>query len=241
MAVAGQTFAQIATPVTFSGISQTAINRFAPELLRNALIPVAATGGTAKWNKLKAADESTLVGGDSVMVHLTRGDFVFAAAGTVTLRDGDKIYAFGHPFFSLGTTALPMSESHVITVVPNANNSFKLAVPDATVGAITQDRSTGIYGQLGVTPRMLPVKVKLRTSRGRDTEVNFDTAYDELITPIFVTVGVGATLSANERGNGDSTIEVNGEIRIKGEDPIRINRRFTGPQAPIFTAARRRR
>jgi hypothetical protein len=30
---------------------------------------------------------------------------------------------------------------------------------------------------------------------------------------------------------------VNGEIRIKGEDPIRINRRFAGPQAAIFASS----
>ena len=236
-AVAGQTLVPIATPIMFSGISQAAMERFAPDLMRAGIMPVAATSGNTPIHRLKPVDNTTLGGGDSVVVHLSRGDVVIAAAGTVTLRDGEKIYAFGHPFFSLGTTALPMSESHVVTVVPNANNSFKLAVPDATVGAMTQDRATGIFGKLGESPRMLPVKIKLRTSRGRDTEINFDSAFDDLLTPLIVNAGIGSALSANERGLGDSTIEFEGQITIKGEEPIKINRRFSGGQSAIFAAS----
>ncbi len=237
MAVAGQTFAPISTPVTFSGISQRTLDMFGPELIRAGILPVAAAGGGSAITGLNPFSETSLLGGDSVVVHLSRGDVQIAAAGTVTLRDGEKIYAFGHPFFSLGSTNLPMSESHVVTVVPNANNSFKLTVPDATVGSMTQDRSTVIYGTLGHAPRMLPVKIKLTTSRGRTEEVNFESAFDELLTPLIINVGVANTLQANERGIGFSTISVDGEIRIKGEDPIRINRRFAGPQASAFASS----
>lgn len=236
MAVAGQTFAPISTPVTFSGISQRTLDMFAPELTRAGILPVAAAGGGSAVKALKPYNETTLLGGDSVVVHLARGDIEIAAAGTVTHRDGDKIYAFGHPFFRLGSTNLPMSESHVVTVVPNANNSFKLAVPDATVGSMTQDRSTVIYGKLGQAPRMLPVRIKLTTSRGRTEEVNFEAAFDQILTPLIVNVGVADTLQANERGIGLSTIQVDGQIRVKGEAPIRINRRFSGAQASAFAS-----
>ncbi|HEX6278446.1 MAG TPA: hypothetical protein VFZ49_00405, partial [Pyrinomonadaceae bacterium] len=137
MAVAGQSFQRIATPVTFTGLSQETLNVFAPQLLQAGLLPVAAAGGAAPIAPMKAADATTLVGGDSVSMQLTRGDYSLAAAGTVTLRDGDKVYAFGHPFLNLGSSDLPMSESHVVTVIPNVNNSFKLAVPDAMVGSMT--------------------------------------------------------------------------------------------------------
>lgn len=237
MAVAGQTFAPISTPVTFAGISQSTLDMFAPELLRAGILPVAAAGGGSAITALKPFNETTLLGGDSVVVHLARGDIQIAAAGTVTLRDGEKIYAFGHPFFSLGSTNLPMSESHVVTVVPNANNSFKLAVADSTVGSMTQDRSTVIFGKLGQVPRMLPVKITLTTSRGRSEEINFQSAFDELLTPLIINVGVANTFGANERGIGESTIDLSGEIRLKGEDSIRINRRFAGPQASAFAAA----
>jgi hypothetical protein len=237
MAIAGQTFKPIGTPVTFSGISQQTLDRLAPQFMAGGIIPVAASAGNPGTAALKPATPDTLLGGDSVVVHLARGDILIAAAGTVTLRDGEKIYAFGHPFFGLGTTSLPMSESHVVTVVPNSNNSFKLAVPDSTVGSMTQDRATGIYGMLGEAPRMLPVKIKLTTSRGRSEEINFESAIDEVLTPLIVNAGVGNALSANERGFGDSTIELSGEITVKGEDSIRFQRRFAGPQASLFAAS----
>ncbi len=237
MAVAGQTFKPIVTPVTFSGLSQKTLDLFTPQLLAAGILPVVASGGNSGITPMKRADADTLVGGDSVIVHLSRGDISIAAAGTVTLRDGDKIYAFGHPFFGLGPSSLPMSESHVVTVVPNTNNSFKLAVADSMVGSMTQDRATGILGMLGETPRMLPVKIKLTTSRGRREEVNFESAIDEILTPLIVNVGVSNVLLANERSLGDTTIELSGEITVKGEDSIKFARRFAGPQATGFASS----
>lgn len=237
MAVAGQTLKPIATPVTFAGISQKTLDAFSSYFLNIGILPVAAAASNASISPLKPYNENTLLGGDSVVVHLARGDIDIAAAGTVTLRDGAKIYAFGHPFFSLGATSLPMSESHVVTVVPNANNSFKLAVPDSLVGTMTQDRATGIYGSLGSSPRMLPIKVRFTNSRGRSEEMNFESAFDELLTPLIVTVGVTNSIVAQERGIGDTTIEVKGEITVRGEQPITINRRFAGNQAVNFASS----
>ncbi len=228
MAVAGQTIAPIATPITFSGVSQKVLDLLAPEFIKAGLLPVAAAGGSTDARTMKKADENTLLAGDSVVVHLARGDVQIAAAGTVTVRDGNKIHAFGHPFFGLGSANLPMSESHVVTVVPNANNSFKLAVADSLVGTMTQDRATGIYGLLGQEPRMIPVRMKLTTSRGRSEEIYFESAIDELLTPLIINAGVSSAMTANERGLGDSTIDVKGEIVIKGQQPIKLERRFAG-------------
>ena len=237
MAIAGQTFKPIATPVTFSGISQKTLDLFAPQFEAAGILPVAAAGGNSGVTPIKVPTKDTLQGGNSVVVQLARGDVQIAAAGTVTLRDGDKIYAFGHPFFALGATSLPMSESHVVTVVPNANNSFKLAVADATVGAMTQDRATGIYGTLGESPRMLPVKIRIKTSRGRDEEINFESAIDDVLTPLILNAGVSNAISANERGFGNLTIDLTGEITIRGHEPVKLGRRFIGPQSAIFAAA----
>lgn len=237
MAIAGQTFQPIATPVTFSGISQKTLDLFARDFEAAGILPVAAAGGNAGITTTKTPTKDTLLGGTSIVVQLARGDVQIAAAGTVTLRDGDKIYAFGHPFFSLGATDLPMSESHVITVVPNANNSFKLAVADATVGSMTQDRATGIYGTLGGSAKMVPIKIKIKTSRGRDEEINFESAIDPLLTPLILNAGLNNAISANERAIGDMTIDLTGEITVRGQQPIKLARRFVGPQALTFAAS----
>jgi hypothetical protein len=131
-----------------------------------------------------------------------------------------------------------MSESHVVTVVPNANNSFKLAVPDSMVGAMTQDRATGIYGGLGEEPKMIPVRVRLTTSRGRVEESNFESVIDETFTALIINAGVANILNAHERNIGEATIELTGEIKVKGETPVKIQRRFAGLQAvPLASSA----
>ena len=231
MAVAGQSFQPIATPVSFSGFTQETLNRFAPQLMQVGLLPVSAAGGAARITPMKEANEKTLLGGTSVSMQLTRGDFSLAASGTVTYRDGDKIYAFGHPFLSLGTSDLPMSESHVVTVIPSVANSFKLAVPDAMVGSMTQDRATGVYGRLGQAPKMIPVRLNLQTSRNGQETYNYEVVKDDFLTPLLLNITINNAITASERGLGDSTIELKGEVKIKGQQPIKLERRFAGMQA----------
>ena len=237
MAVAGQSFQPIATPITFTGFSQETLNLFAPQLMQAGLLPVSAVGGAAAITPMKKADEKTLLGGTSVSMQLTRGDYSLAASGTVTWRDGEKIYAFGHPFLGLGSSDLPMSESHVLTVVPNINNSFKLAVPDAMVGSMTQDRATGVYGRLGQAPQMIPVRINVQTSRGQTDIINFEVAKDDFLTPLLLNIAVYNTVVAQERSLGDSTVEVAGEIKVLGQESVKIQRRFAGSNATQLAAA----
>jgi hypothetical protein len=125
----GQQIQPIATPVVFSGIRQETLNLFTNQLSESGLLPVSGVGGAAPITPLASFDANTLLPGSSVTVQLARGDYSIAAAGTVTYRDGEKIYAFGHPFLSLGGADMPMTESSVVIVIPNTFNSFKLAVP----------------------------------------------------------------------------------------------------------------
>ncbi len=233
----GQTFQPIAVPVSFSGISQATLNAFAPQLLQAGLLPVSAPVGAARPGPMKKADENTLLGGDSVAMHLTLGDISMAASGTVTYRDGDKIYAFGHPFLAAGSSSLPMSESHVVTVVPNLNNSFKLAVPDAMVGSMTEDRATGVFGKLGEAPKMIPVTINLQTTRNKLESLNFQIANDEVLTPLLLNMAVFNTIAASERNLGDLTLEVSGRIDVTGQSPVTVDRRFGGQSATRFAAA----
>ena len=236
VAVAGQTFQRIATPVTFNGISQETLNQFAPQLMQAGLLPVAAVGGAAAITPIKQEDATTLVGGDSVSMQLTRGDISLAAAGTVTLRDGEKIYAFGHPFLGLGSSDLPMSESHVVTVIPNMNNSFKMSVPDAMVGSMTQDRATGVFGKLGKAPMMIPVRMNINTSRGGKESLNFEVARDEFLTPLLLNISIYNAVTAQERSLGDTTISIKGKVDVKGHESVLIERKFAGQQAQQMAA-----
>jgi hypothetical protein len=226
----------IATPLVFGGISQESLAMFAPQLLANGLLPVSGVGGSAAITPLAEVNEKTFPPGSSISVQLVRGDYSLAAAGTVTLRDGDRIYAFGHPFLSLGASDMPMTEASVVTVIANAANSFKLAVPGRMVGSISQDRASGIYGLLRQAPKMIPVKVNLHTSRDRTETFSYEVANDSFLTPLLLNITVFNTITSSERALGESTISVEGEIRVKGQETVKIDRRFSASNSAILAA-----
>jgi hypothetical protein len=232
----GQQFQPIATPVVFGGISQEALALYAPQLQSNGLMPVSGIGGAAAITPLAPVTEKTLLPGTSVSVQLVRGDYSVAASGTVTFRDGNRIYAFGHPFLSLGSSDMPMTESSVVTVIPNTNNSFKLSVPGQMVGNISQDRASGIYGQLGQAPKMIPVKINLHTSRDRTDTYSYEVANDSFLTPLLLNLTIFSTITSSERSLGDATISVSGKINIVGQEPIVVDRRFSAANAPQLAA-----
>jgi hypothetical protein len=232
----GQQMTPIATPLVFSGISQESLSTFAPQLIASGLLPVSGVGGSAAITPMAEVNGNTFPPGSSISVQLVRGDYSLAAAGTVTMRDGDRIYAFGHPFLSLGASDMPMSESSVVTVIANMNNSFKLAVPGQMVGAISQDRATGIFGLLRRAPKMIPVKVNLHTSRDRTETFSYEVVSDSFLTPILLNITVFNTITSSERVLGESTITMTGEIRVKGQEPIQIDRRFSANNSPVQAA-----
>ncbi len=232
----GQQIAPIATPIVFSGITSAALAQFAPQLQASGLLPVAGIGGAAAITPLAPVNENTLAPGTSVSVQLVRGDYSLAASGTVTFRDGDRIYAFGHPFLGLGAADMPMTEASVVTVIPNVNNSFKLAAPGRMVGAISQDRATGIYGQLGHAPKMIPVTINLHTSRDRTDKYTYEVANDQFLTPLLLNITIFSTIQASERSLGDSTISVRGRINVVGHAPVELERRFSSQTAGIQAA-----
>jgi hypothetical protein len=105
------------------------------------------------------------------------------------------------------------------------------------VGTMTQDRATGVFGKLGQAPKMIPVKLKLETSRNNQETYNFEVAKDDFLTPILLNMTVYNAIVANERELGDSMIKLEGEIKLKNEQPIKLTRRFSGAQAARFLSA----
>jgi len=119
----------------------------------------------------------------------------------------------------------------VVTVISNLNNSFKLANAGQMVGAISQDRATGIYGQLGRAPKMIPVTINLRTSRDRTEKFTYEIANDKFLTPLLLNITVFSTIASTERSLGEATISMDGRIDVAGQQPILLERRFSSMNA----------
>src|SRR5215467_13454717 len=92
---------EIATPVSFSGFTASALEQFAPRLRELGLDPrQGVSGGGNPPDRL--GDPSKLEPGSMISVQLLSGDMSVSADGTVTAIDGDRVYAFGHRFLSSG-------------------------------------------------------------------------------------------------------------------------------------------
>ena len=217
--------APIETPLMISGAFPAALEQFQGRFRELGFVPM--QGGSA--GAAPAAAPRPLQPGSGVVVSLIRGDLNVGAGGTVTEVDGDQVYAFGHPFLNLGSTSLPMHDSEVITVVNNLNSSFKFFTTGAAVGAIRQDRTVGIAGQLQAEPRMIPVEMTIDSSRGGKKTFRFEVARDPVLTPFFLNFGLFSFFQEGERAIGHTTIEIEAEIQLADGKGISLRNVFSQP------------
>jgi hypothetical protein len=231
----GGAFLPIATPLAASGFAVDVLTPFAATFEGLGFRVVNGGGAPAQPAGLGVITPETLAPGRTVSVDLMRGDFGLSASGTVTWRDGDDILAFGHPFFSpggIGGVMFPMSEGEVVTVIPNVGNSFKLTVPKAPVGAMTQDRSAAIRGRLGITAPMIPVTVEVKSALGAARRYHFEIVEDGFLSPILANIGVAASLTTTERSIGEATLRAEGRIELDGAPPVRFARSIASNFSP---------
>jgi hypothetical protein len=218
---------RISTPLFVSGATPAALQQFGQFFNEFGFTPVQGGGGGSAAG-LVPATPSKIEPGSSINVELIRGDMSWSANGTVTYVDGDKVYAFGHPNLTAGPTDVPMSAGYVLSLLPNLQNSFKLAVPLDVVGAFQQDRSTGIAGTLGSTSKMIPVNLSVNSSLNTVNKYKFEVAADRFLTAPLLNFIVFNTITASERALGEMTLSISGQIHLKDQEPVNIGNVFSG-------------
>src|SRR5262249_6796835 len=232
-ALVGQSLAPISVPLTFSGFDPATFEWARGLFAGMGFTPVMGTGGKAPTPAPALPD---LQPGGAVGISLIEGDMDLSATGTVTHIDNNRVYAFGHPFYNLGPTQFPMRKAYVYSVFPSLYQSWKISVPGDPVGTIEQDRTTAIAGRMGKTPRMIPVQVKLGTSRGQERTFCFRMVEDELCAPVLAFVPLSSVLQSNERAYGTSTIRVDARLTLSDGREIHVDDLFT-QDAPAMQAS----
>jgi hypothetical protein len=164
-----------------------------------------------------------LAPGAAVGVCLIEGDLDLSATGTVTSIDADRVYAFGHPFYNLGPTQFPLKKAWVYSVFPSLQASWKIAATTEPVGTMDQDRPTAIAGQLGKTPRMIPIEVRLRAARSSERTFRYRVVDDELFTPLLAYVSLMSVLQGHERAVGAATLRLEARIALEDGREIRLH------------------
>lgn len=218
----------IATPLGFGGFSRGTLDAFAPQLRQLGLEPrqMVSGGGDAAAAMGNPAD---LKPGSMIGVMLLAGDYSVGAQGTVTLIEGNRIFAFGHRFLDLGPTALPFARAEVISVVASNNTSFKLATSKEWMGTIRLDGDTAIAGELGKLPPLVPVSIAVSRAGRAIGTYRMQMVDDPLLSPLLLQMAVFSSIDATERAAGASSIRIGGEIRFQNAPaPLRIRNLFSG-------------
>jgi hypothetical protein len=198
-------------PVSLGGWHAGAASQANRILETMGFLPV--QGGTFRADS--TVSETVLEPGSAVGVELVRGDAGIAAIGTVTWVEGSRILAFGHRMLNLGTTAYPLSAARILTVMPRQNSSFKVGVTGITLGAVTGDYNTGVLGELGRPPRLVPVDVAL--SHGEQVrDLHFEVLDAERLTPALAGLVVLNSVESLVRGAGPSTMRVVTTVSLEG-------------------------
>ena len=226
----------IATPVAMAGFSERTLDLFGPSLERLGLQPMQGIGGQSAAGS-DVDPQPPLQPGSMITVGLIRGDLDLSAAGTVTHVDGNRLYAFGHRFLSSGPTEMPMSRSSVVAVVPNLATSFKIAGSGELLGKVVLDRSAGIAGVLGENPRLLPLEIDVRSSRGQH-HYRLETVDDPFLSPFLLQMALFSAVDATERQVGAASYRVRGAVEFSnGLPPLRLDNMFSGPSMAAFQLA----
>jgi hypothetical protein len=130
-----------------------------------------------------------------------------------------------------------MKKAYVYSVFPSLYQSWKISTAGESVGTVEQDRNTAIAGRLGKTPRMIPVDVRMTTSRGQERRFSFRIVEDELFSPVLAYISLASVLQANERAFGTSTIRLDARLSVSGRPDIRVEDFFTQEQPAVQASA----
>jgi hypothetical protein len=159
----------LATPLTVTGLSGRAATLVRQAALRAHRPLIIAPAGPAA-----GYPPAEMRPGAAVAASISTGDLALGAVGTLTYRDGDDIWAFGHPFEGAGRRALFLQDAYVYTVIQNPLGiqdfgaiTYKLASADGYVqGSVTNDQVDAISGKVGLRPRAIPLHVDAHNRAG---------------------------------------------------------------------------
>lgn len=221
-----QAFQPLLVPLNFSGLQPELLAQ-AQELFKPSGFLAMSAGGASD----DAVTSDDFVAGSGIGAVLVTGATDIEALGTVTYREGNKMLAFGHPFFNSGPVELPISLAKVLTVVPSELSPFKIGVSAKMVGALRQDRTTGIYGELGAVPRLLPLNMKYVDETGKATTYQFqftDERSLNTLMPLVLRFVLVNTLQASRLAMGENSLQLDGEVRLVDGQKISLDNFYPG-------------
>ncbi len=214
----------IETPLVFSGASAATVAHYASQF--GAYGMVATQGGAGA----PQADDKDLKPGDMVSLELVQGDMSLGASCTVTAIINNRVYACGHPVLSMGAVDMPMARARVVATLASDLDSTKIVTTGGVIGTFTDDRLTAIAGELGASPRTIPMDLALDTPAGH-RDFHFELADNPRLTPLLVGAMAYNGLVSNTAYSEGTTLRLSGDIDIAGHSSVHLANMFAPSDA----------
>ncbi len=221
----------IDTPLVFSGFTEDAVKRFAPQFAAAGIVPVMGVGSASD-----AKQSEPIEPGSSVGAVLVRGDMDISATCTVTYVDTTHLLACGHPLLNFGNVEMPMTKSTVLATLPSPANAFKIATATEQVGSFMQDRHTGILGRFGKQPQMIPVTLSFHGISTPKT-FHFEVLNNARLTPVAMMSTVYSAIQGINEYGEDTTFRVQGGVNGAGYPKLEVNNMYAPGDGNTPTAA----
>src|ERR1035438_2124824 len=234
------TMIPIEAPLALSGFTDSTMREFGPFFQQMGIQVVqggAATSSGTLTSKPVAGWEHSLNPGESVAGVLVDGDMSVTGLGTVTYNDGKKVLAFGHPFFNLGPVSMPMTKGEVLMTLASSYQPNKMANATDVVGALHQDRHSGIEGVLGGESEMIPVTVKVRSLDDkeavvREKSLHFNVFVQQKWTPYLMMLTLYNSISSLNDFAEETTYRLSGKVEFDGQPGLSIATMLASSEAP---------
>lgn len=225
----GALMTPIETPLVFSGFTTETLNAYEPMLRQMGITPVqGGSSATTLTAKPAAGWEHALNPGEAVSGILVSGDMSTTGMGTVTYNDGKRVLAFGHQFFDLGPVDMPMAKSEILTVLSSAFQPNKVGNSTDVVGALRQDRHTGIMGELGAESPVIPVHVRVRAHGENDAvvkekDLNFNVFVHPKWTPFLMSATLNNSLQQMNLYADEMTYSISADVTMDGTPNLHLS------------------
>jgi len=229
----------IETPLVFSGFHDNVLREFGPLFQQLGISAVQGGASGAIYTTKPAPDwKDALKPGEAVAGVLVSGDMSITGLGTVTYNDGKRILAFGHPFFNLGPIDMPMSKGEVLMVLSSAFQPNKFANATEIVGALHQDRHSGIMGILGEETKMIPVTVEVRSFGENNAvrgakEFRFNVFDQQKWTPYLMMLTLFNSVSGLNEFMDEATYRLSGKVDLDGGGSLSLNTMQASGEMPM--------
>ncbi len=229
----------IHTPLSFAGFHPGVLQEFGPVFRQLGVTPVqGGAAGNGSGPRPAPGWERALRPGEPVAAVLITGDMSVSGLGTVTYNDGRRVLAFGHSFFNLGPVDMPMARAEVLFTHASAFQPNKFANAGEIVGALRQDRHSGLLGVLGAEARMVPVSLTVRSlgetqQVRRERTFRFHVFVHQKWTPYLMMVTLFNSVSNLNDFMDESTFRLSGKIELEGQPNLELNTMQAPGELPV--------